>query len=67
MYDKLRAEQKELNRRRKALCIIWIGNAKAEEGKKMWLRILVREAFSRKLAEESLKMPEEDDTVSEIV
>ena len=66
MFDKLRADQKELNRRRKAFCIIWIGNAKAE-GKKMWLRILAREAFSRKLAEESLKMPEEDDTVSEIV
>ena len=58
MFDKLRADQKELNRRRKAFCIIWIGNAKAE-GKKMWLRILAREAFSRKLAEESLKMPEE--------
>ena len=66
MFDKLRADQKELNRRRKAFCIIWIGNAKAE-GKKMWLRILAREAFSRKLAEESVKMPEEDDTVSEIV
>lgn len=62
----MRADQKELNRRRKAFCIIWIGNAKAE-GKKKRLRVLAREAFSRKLAEESLKMPEENDTVSEIV
>ena len=66
MFDKLRADQKELNRRRKAFCIIWIGNAKAE-GKKMWLRVLAREAFSRKLAEESLKMPEEDQTASDTV
>ena len=66
MFDKLRADQKELNRRRKAFCIIWIGNAKAE-GKKKWLRVLAREAFSRKLAEESLKMPEEDQTASDTV
>ena len=66
MFAKLRADQKELNRRRKAFCIIWIGNAKAE-GKKKWLRVLAREAFSRKLAEESLKMPDEEDTAGDIV
>ena len=62
MFDKLRADQKELNRRRKAFCIVWIGNAKAE-GKKKWLRVLAREAFARKLAEESLQMPEEEETI----
>ena len=61
-FDKLRADQKELNRRRKAFCIVWIGNAKAE-GKKKWLRVLAREAFARKLAEESLQMPEEEETI----
>lgn len=62
-FDKLRADQKELNRRRKAFCIVWIGNAKAE-GKKKWLRVLAREAFARQLAEESMQIPQESEDIA---
>lgn len=51
-FDKLHADSKALNARKKQFCKEWIAAAKAE-GKKRWLRVLAREAFTRKLAEEA--------------
>ena len=57
-FDKLRADSKALNARKKQFCKDWIAAAKAE-GKKRWLRVLAREAFSRQLAKEANESPEE--------
>ena len=51
-FEKMRADQKALNRRKKRFCADWIAQAKAE-GKKKWLHVLAREAFSRELAREA--------------
>lgn len=51
-FAKLRADQKALTARRKQFCAEWIAAAKAE-GKKKWLHVLAREAFSRQLAAEA--------------
>lgn len=59
MFDKLRADSKALNERKKQFCKEWIAAAKAE-GKKKWLHVLAREAFSRRLAKEANEQPSDD-------
>ena len=59
MFDKLRADSKALNERKKQFCKEWIAAAKAE-GKKKWLHVLAREAFSRQLAKEANEQPSDD-------
>lgn len=59
MFDKLRADSKALNERKKQFCKEWIAAAKAE-GKKKWLHVLAREAFSRQLAKEANEQSSDD-------
>lgn len=57
-FEKIRDDQKSIRERKKQFCADWIEEAK-KEGKKRYLRVLAKEAFSRLLAEEAAKSDDE--------